>query len=65
MAMVMVGFLFVDRAFRSRTPAQPKRMPSPAASLSGLAKNGLIVFGCGYHICRIALVRALPGERGT
>jgi len=48
LALAVAGFVFVDRAFRGSGP-EPGRSPAPTAPMG----NGIIVFGCGYHICSV------------
>jgi Tol biopolymer transport system component len=51
LALAVAGFMFVDRAFRGRAVREPGQSPSPM--ISGRVRNGLIAFGCGYHICTV------------
>lgn len=48
LALAGAGLVFVDRAFRGAEP-KPGQSPAPAAPTG----NGVIVFGCGYHICTV------------
>ncbi|MDP9301369.1 MAG: hypothetical protein M3P43_10820 [Actinomycetota bacterium] len=48
LALAVAGFVFVDRAFRGSGPT-PGQSPSPTAPMG----NGVIAFGCGYHICTV------------
>ncbi|MDP9302861.1 MAG: hypothetical protein M3P43_18500, partial [Actinomycetota bacterium] len=54
LGIAVASFLLVDRAFRGRVVAQPGETPSPTISAVGPAANGLIAFGCSYHICTMA-----------
>ncbi len=52
LAVAVGGFLLVDRAFRGALH-KPAQTPSPTVSVVGPAKNGLIAFDCGYHVCTV------------
>jgi TolB protein len=48
LALSVGGFVFVDRAFRG-SGRKPGQSPIPIAPTG----NGVITFGCGYHICSV------------
>ena len=48
LALGSAGVLFAARAFNVRTASPPARAPDDGVG------NGLIVFGCGYHVCTVA-----------